>query len=56
MRACLLGGVSYTKCSMTFVDIAVAILALAGGLAKNDFAPRPELVGVFAIFRRFLGV
>ena len=41
---------------MTFVNIAVAISALAGGGAKNDFAPRPEYGGVFDIFRGFLGV
>ena len=46
---------SNTKCSMTFVNIAVAISTLAGG-AKNDFAPRPEYGGVFDIFRGFLGV
>ena len=54
-KACLLGGNSYTKCSITFVNIAVAISALAGG-AKNGFAPRPESGGVFDIFRGFLGV
>ena len=31
MKACLLGDNSNTKCSMTFVNIAVAISALAGG-------------------------
>ena len=55
VKACLLGGNSYTKCSITFVNIAVAISALAGG-AKNGFAPRPEFGGVFDIFRGFLGV
>ena len=30
VKACLLGGNSNTKCSMTFVNIAVAISALAG--------------------------
>jgi hypothetical protein len=49
----LIGGQnSYTKCSITFVNIAVAISALAGG-AKNGFAPRPEFGGVFDIFRGF---
>ena len=48
----LIGGNSYTKCSITFVNIAVAISALAGG-AKNGFAPRPEFGGVFDIFRDF---
>ena len=52
----LIGGQnSNTKCSMTFVNIAVAISALAGG-GKNGFAPRPEYGGVFDIFRGFLGV
>ena len=41
---------------MTFVNIAVAISALAGGEPKNGFAPRPEYGGVFDIFRGFLGV
>ena len=62
----LIGGNSNTKCSMTFVNIAVAISALAGGGQKNGFAPRPdpkngfaprpEYGGVFDIFRGFLGV
>ena len=65
VKACLLGGNSYTKCSITFVNIAVAISALAwggkNGFAprpdpKNGFAPRPEYGGVFDIFRGFLGV
>ena len=66
VKACLLGGNSYTKCSITFVNIGVAISALAGGGAKNGFAPRPdpkngfaprpEYGGVFDIFRGFLGV
>ena len=67
VKACLLGGNSNTKCSMTFVNIAVAISALAGGGGakngfaprpdpKNGFAPRPEYGGVFDIFRGFLGV
>ena len=68
VKACLLGGNSNTKCSMTFVNIAVAISALAGGGGggkngfaprpdpKNGFAPRPEFGGVFDIFRGFLGV
>ena len=56
VKACLLGGNSNTKCSMTFVNIAVAISALAGGGPKNGFAPRPEYGGVFDIFRGFLGV
>ena len=56
VKACLLGGNSNTKCSMTFVNIAVAISALAWGGPKNGFAPRPEYGGVFDIFRGFLGV
>ena len=56
VKACLFGGNSYTKCSITFVNIAVAISALAGGGAKNGFAPRPEFGGVCDIFRGFLGV
>ena len=66
VKACLLGGNSNTKCSMTFVNIAVAISALAGGGGakngfaprpdpKNGFAPRPEYGGVFDIFRGFFG-
>ena len=35
VKACLLGGNSNTKCSMTFVNIAVAISALAGGGPKT---------------------
>ena len=35
VKACLLGGNSNTKCSMTFVNIAVAISALAGGGQKR---------------------
>ena len=49
------GAHSNTKCSMTFVNIAVAISALAGG-GKNGFAPRPAYGGVFDFFRGFLGV
>ena len=52
---------------MTFVNIAVAISALAGGGGgkngfaprsdpKNGFAPRPAYGGVFDFFRGFLGV
>ena len=58
VKACLLGGNSNTKCSMTLVNIAVAISALAGGGPKNDFArspnfaPRPKYaVYVENIFR-----
>ena len=67
VKACLLGGNSNTKCSMTFVNIAVAISALAGGGGakngfaprsdpKNGFAPRPAYGGVCDFFRGFLGV
>ena len=51
---------------MTFVNIAVAISALAGGGPKNGFAPRPDpkngfaprpaYGGVFDFFQGFLGV
>ena len=52
----LIGGQTATlNASITFVNIAVAISALAGG-AKNGFAPRPEFGGVSDIFRGFLGV
>ena len=59
VKACLLGGNSNTKCSMTFVNIAVAISALAGGRGggpKDDFAPRPAPGCVFDFFRGFLGI
>ena len=39
----LLGVNSNTKCSIAFINIAVAISAVAGG-AKNDFAPRPQFL------------
>ena len=55
VKACVLGGHSHTKCSITFVSIAVAISALAGGKgrgAKNCFAS-PEAGGVFDFFRGF---
>ena len=35
VKACLLGGNNNTKCSMTFVNIAVAISTLGGGGAKT---------------------
>ena len=41
VKACSLGGISYTNCSMAFVNIAVAISGLAEG-GKNGFAPRPQ--------------
>ena len=40
---------------VTFVNIAVAVSALAGG-GKNDFAPSPDYVGVFVFFGLFLRV
>ena len=59
----LIGGQnSNTKCSMTFVNIAVAISALAGGGQKRFrtetaiFQPSPNPAGVFVLFRRFLDV
>ena len=42
VKACLLGGNSNTKCSMTFVNIAVAISALAGGGAQKRFRTEPK--------------
>ena len=50
------GAIGYTKCSMTFVNIAVAISALAGGGPFQDFARSPNPGGVFVIFRRLLDV
>ena len=57
------GANSYTKCSMTFVNIAVAISALAGGGGQKRFRtetaifqPSPNPAGVFVLFRRFLDV
>ena len=42
---------------MTFVNIAVAISALAGGGGPfQDFAPSPNTGGVFVVFGRFLDV
>ena len=49
VKACLLGGNSNTKCSMTFVNIAVAISALAGGgggpktVSHRDQTPKTVL-------------
>ena len=53
MKSVLIAG---HKFSMTFVNIALAISALAGGGAFQDFAPGPNPGGVFVIFRRFLDV
>ena len=53
VKACLLGGNSYTKCSITFVNIAVAISALAGGGQKRF----PNWVGnCLGIFFFSLGI
>ena len=45
----LIGGNSYTKCSITFVNIAVAISALAGGGAKT-VSHRDQNSVVFSTF------
>ena len=49
VKACLLGGNSYTKCSITFVNIAVAISALAGGGPKT-VSHRDQNSVVFSTF------
>ena len=49
VKACLLGGNSYTKCSITFVNIAVAISALAGGAPKT-VSHRDQNTVVFSTF------
>ena len=49
VKACLLGGNSNTKCSMTFVNIAVAIAALAGGGPKT-VSHRDQNTVVFSTF------
>ena len=52
----LIGGAnSYTKCLITFVYIAVAMSALAGGGPKQDFAPRPRIGGVCVFFSTIFG-
>ena len=66
VKACLLGGNSNTKCSLTFVNIAVAISALAGGGQKRfrtenqtpkTVSHRDQNSVVFStFFRGFLGV
>ena len=67
VKACLLGGNSNTKCSMTFVNYSSRYISFSWGGGpkngfaprpdpKNGFAPRPEYGGVFDIFRGFLGV
>ena len=49
VKACLLGGNSNSKCSMTFVNIAVAISALAGGGPKT-VSHRDQNTVVFSTF------
>ena len=60
MKACLLGCTTATQnAQVTFVNIAVAISALAGGGGgghSKNFAPSPYIAGVSAFFRRFFGV
>ena len=53
-KACLLGGNSYTKCSITFVNIAVAISALAGGGQKR-FRTETRIRWCFRHFSRIFG-
>ena len=50
VKACLLGGNSNTKCSMTFVNIAVAISALAGGGGPKTVSHRDQNTVVFSTF------
>ena len=54
VKACLLGGNSYTKCSITFVNIAVAISALAGGGQKR-FRTETRIRWCFRHFSRIFG-
>ena len=54
VKACLLGGNSYTKCSMTFVNIAVAISALAGEGQKR-FRTETRIRWCFRHFSRIFG-
>ena len=54
VKACLLGGNSNTKCSMTFVNIAVAISALAGG-AQKRFRTETRIRWCFRHFSRIFG-
>ena len=54
VKACLLGGNSNTKCSMTFVNIAVAISALAGG-AQKRFCTETKIRWCFRHFSRIFG-
>ena len=55
VKACLLGGNSNTKCSMTFVNIAVAISALAGGRGQKRFRTETSLWWCFRLFSRIFG-
>ena len=52
VKACLLGGNSNTKCSMTFVNIAVAISALAGGGGQRRFRTETSPWWCFRFFSR----
>ena len=54
VKACLLGGNSNTKCSMTFVNIAVAISALAGG-AQKRFRTETRIRWCFRHFSKIFG-
>ena len=54
VKACLLGGNSYTKCSITFVIVAVAISALAGGGQKR-FRAETRIRWCFRHFSRIFG-
>ena len=54
VKAWLLGGNSNTKCSMTFVNIAVAISALAGGGQKR-FRTETRIRWCFRHFSRIFG-
>ena len=58
VKACLLGCNSATlNAQVTFVYIAVAISALAGGGGPlKIFAPSLYIAGVFPFFRRFFGI
>ena len=55
VKACLLGGNSNTKCSMTFVNIAVAISALAGGGGQKPFRTETRIRWCFRHFSRIFG-
>ena len=55
MKACLLGGNSYTKCSITFVNIAVAISALAAGGGEKRFRTETRIRWWFRHFSKIFG-